>query len=111
MSTTAKERQKLKLWQRLLAISVVLVLVGSCLGYAVNTDFGKVQVKDMSFVTDSGVSLAGTLYIPDGTSAENPAPAVIVQHGGNCNHETMSAFSVLLHCFPVWDSRLCLQRA
>ncbi len=96
MSTTAKERQKLKLWQRLLAISVVLILVGSCLGYAVNTDFGKVQVKDMSFVTDSGVSLAGTLYIPDGTSAENPAPAVIVQHGGNCNHETMSAFSVEL---------------
>ena len=102
MDNTTKNDQKkplwqgLKLWQKLIAIAVLLIFAGSVLGYAVNTDFGKVQVKDMSFVTDSGVSIAGSLYIPDGASEENPAPAVVVQHGGNCNRETMSSFSVEL---------------
>lgn len=96
MSTTTKTGQKLNLWQRLLIIAMALILVGSCLGYAVNTNFGSVQVKDMSFVTDSAVAVAGTMYIPNGASAENQAPAVIIQHGGNCNRETMSAYSVEL---------------
>ena len=96
MKTKVRQRAKMQTWQRLLIIALALIIVGTALGYAVNTNFGSVTVRDMSFVTDSGVALAGTLYIPEGASAETPAPAVVVQHGGNCNRETMSSFSVEL---------------
>ena len=96
METKAAEKSRAKLRNRLLAIALVLILVGSYLGYAVNTAFGDVEVRDVSFVTDSAVSMAGTMYIPVGVSSENKAPAVVVQHGGNCNRETMSSFSVEL---------------
>lgn len=96
MDTISTKKKRFVLWQRLVIAAVALLLVGSALGYMINTNFGKVTVKDMNFVTDAGVSLAGTLYIPKEATPDNPAPAVIVQHGGNCNRETMSSFSVEL---------------
>ena len=66
MKTKVRQRAKMQTWQRLLIIALALIIVGTALGYAVNTNFGSVTVRDMSFVTDSGVALAGTLYIPEG---------------------------------------------
>lgn len=85
-----------ELWFRLLIISLVLIIVGSTISAAVNTSGGTVTVRNIEFVTDSNVSIAGSLYVPDSATPEHPAPAVYVQHGGNCTRETMSTFSTEL---------------
>ena len=84
------------LWFKLFVISLALMLVGSSMAAFVNTSGGTVSVRTVEFVTDSNVSIAGTLYVPATASPETPAPAVYVQHGGNSTRETMSHFATEL---------------
>ena len=85
-----------ELWFRLMIISLVLILVGSIMSAVTNTSGGTVNVRNVEFVTDSNVSISGSLYVPNSASQENPAPAVYVQHGGNCSREYMSTFAIEL---------------
>ena len=50
---------------------------------AVLTSGYSVQTESISFVTDEGVTLEGTLFVPSNATAENPAAGVLVCPGGN----------------------------
>ena len=86
-----KEKSK-----RLLAVSVILMLVSMTAAGLLQTDFGKVTVKDIRTETDAGLTLSGLLYVPDSATAETPAPAVVVVHGWWKTRESQSSTAMEL---------------
>jgi len=68
-------------------IALILCLVSSVGASLFQTDFGKIDYHDMTFVTDSGHELDALLLIPQNATAENPAPAIVVSHGWYNNRE------------------------
>lgn len=73
-------KDKKKLPQILIALSLVLILAGSILAQLFNTSFHRVSVDRISFETGSG-TLSGLLYLPKGASESDPRPTVVVTHG------------------------------
>ena len=83
MNATPKKRTA-KFW---LCIALVICLI-SCIGASVvQTNFGKVTIKDLRFETSSGHQMSALLLIPDNATAENPAPAIVCSHGWYNNRE------------------------
>ncbi|MCU1578961.1 MAG: hypothetical protein JWP19_1165 [Rhodoglobus sp.] len=74
-----------------LALSLVLVVLSSIVASAVQTSGYTVAVKDMSWETSSGESMSALLFKPNGVSADNKAPAIIVAHGWWNNKEMQDA--------------------
>lgn len=74
-----------------LALSLVLCLVSAMGASFVQTSAGSVTVKDMRWETSSGEMMSALLFKPDGVSADNPVPAIIVSHGWWNNREMQDA--------------------
>lgn len=70
----------------LLVISVVLVLISMLVSGAVQTSFGKVDVREISIVTEVG-TLTGYLLVPSTATVDSPAPAIVTSHGYLNNRE------------------------
>lgn len=64
-----------------LVISIILMLVSCIFTCMIQTNFGKVTVKEINWVTDNGYSMNAWLFIPDTATTENPAPAIVTSHG------------------------------
>ncbi len=79
---------------RLLAIALVIILGGSLLANAINTAGGTVTVKDVRWADSKGNLVSALLYVPDGVTVENPAPAMLVIGGGDTNREAFSNWSL-----------------
>ncbi|MXV64214.1 alpha/beta fold hydrolase [Natronorubrum sp. JWXQ-INN-674] len=80
-----------------LAIGIGLLLVaGGTLLATWTTTGGDVDVRETTIKTESGLELAGTVYEPDGASADDPAPAVALFHGYTGTQGTMSSFAIEL---------------
>ena len=62
-------------------IALILCLVSSVGASLFQTDFGKIDYHDMTFVTDSGHELDALLLVPENATAATPAPAIVVSHG------------------------------
>lgn len=77
-----------------LIISLVLILMGSILGYAIQTDYGKIDIKEVQFTGTYGNAIHGYLYIPKGVSKDKPAPAVVNVHGYINTKEVQTGFSI-----------------
>ena len=73
--------------QRWVVIALLLCLISSLGASIFQTNFGKIDYHDMTFVTDSGHELDALLLIPQNATAENPAPAIVVSHGWYNNRE------------------------
>ena len=65
----------------ILAISLVLMLLSCIFTSMIQTNFGSVAVKEINWVTDNGYTMNAWVFIPDGATAETPAPAVVTSHG------------------------------
>ncbi|MBG6056102.1 pimeloyl-ACP methyl ester carboxylesterase [Salinibacterium sp. CAN_S4] len=74
-----------------LALSLVLVMLSAIGASLIQTSAYTVTVKDMNWETSSGQSLSALLYKPNGVSADNPAPAIVVAHGWWNNKEMQDA--------------------
>ena len=79
-----KVKKNAKRW---LCIAMVLMLVGMIGASMVQTSGGKVTVKDLRWENTMGFQQSGLLFVPDGVSAENPVPAIVVSHGMFNNRE------------------------
>lgn len=73
-----------KFW---LCIALVLCLISAVGASLVQTNFGKVTIKDLRFETASGHQMSALLFVPDTATAENPAPTIICSHGWYNNRE------------------------
>lgn len=65
----------------LIVVSLILMIMGSLLAYAVQTDGGAVDVKEVKFAIRDGQVITGILYTPKDVSSKNPGPAVLALHG------------------------------
>lgn len=74
-----------------LILSLVLVLISAVGASLVQTDGGKVAVKDMQWETSSGRMLNALLFKPESATVDSPAPAVVVAHGWWNNREMQDA--------------------
>lgn len=84
----SKKRQAEK-W---LCIAIALMLISMIGASLVQTSGGKVTVKDICWDTSLGIKMSGILFVPDGASADNPAPAVVLCHGMYNNKEMQDAY-------------------
>ena len=71
----------------LVIISLLICLVSSIGSSLFQTNFGKVEYHDMTFVTESGHELDALLLVPKTATADNKAPAIVVSHGWYNNRE------------------------
>jgi dienelactone hydrolase len=70
-----------------LAIALLLCIVSMIGSSLVQTNFGKVTVKDMRWETASGEMMSALLFVPDNATAKTPAPAIVASHGWYNNRE------------------------
>ena len=61
----------------------------------IETDFGKVDIETGVITTDLG-DISYKLYIPETASLDNKAPAVLLLHGYQNDHETSDAYGIEL---------------
>ncbi|MEG1720736.1 MAG: acetylxylan esterase [Pseudoflavonifractor sp.] len=84
---TTMKKSGTKKSTRILCLAMVLLLV-SCIGASlVQTNFGKVTMKDLRWETASGHEMSALLFVPEGATAEHPAPAIVTSHGWYNNRE------------------------
>lgn len=80
--------------RRLLIIALIMILVGGFLAWTTQTSGGSITIKDVRWVAPSGTQMSALLYIPEGVSAENPAPGVVAIHGYINSRETQDGFAI-----------------
>ena len=83
-----RSKKKASVW---LCIAIALMLVSMVFASCIQTSWGKVTVKDLRWETTMGFEMSGLLFVPDGVSAENKAPAIVVSHGMFNNREMQDA--------------------
>jgi len=81
----------------LVALIVLLVLTFGCIFAAdvIQRSNGSVKVTESSFISPEG-EIAYKLYVPESATSSSPAPAVLLLHGYQNDHETCSAFAIEL---------------
>ena len=83
-----KVKKSAKKW---LCISIALMLLSAIVVSFIQTDGGKVTMKDLKIETDDGYAMSCYLFVPDSATAETPAPAVVTSHGYLNNKEMQDA--------------------
>ena len=79
-----------------LIVSIALIIVGIAGSFILQTNSGKTTIRNVTIESESGHTLAMDVYIPENATAETPAPAIFVQHGGNNNKEEMQHYCIEL---------------
>ncbi len=79
---------------RILIIALLLILLGGFVSWTVQTSGGSTTIKDVRWVGSNGTMMSGLLYIPEGVTAENPAPGIVAIHGYINSRETQDGFSI-----------------
>ena len=75
--------------------ALLLIVGGGLLAHFIQTSNGT-TIKDIRFAGSDGQIISALLYIPEGVSSENPAPAVVAIHGYINTRETQDAFAIEL---------------
>ena len=83
-----KVRKQARLW---LCISLALILLCGIVVSTVQTDGGKVVMKELNLEADAGYSMSAYLFIPPNATAETPAPGIVTSHGYLNNKEMQDA--------------------
>lgn len=81
---------------RLALIGAILIIVAGCVAALVQTDGGKVAIRDLRFAASNGTVMSALLYVPKGATAKTPAPAILAVHGYINSRETQSGFAIEL---------------
>ncbi|MHC1692927.1 MAG: hypothetical protein AB9828_07865 [Sphaerochaetaceae bacterium] len=76
--------------------TLILVALSLFLTIGSDTAFGKVEVSHLVLATGDGDELNCLLYRPRTATADNPAPAVMLAHGGNDMAEQMTSYCIEL---------------
>ncbi|MDR1894718.1 MAG: alpha/beta fold hydrolase [Spirochaetales bacterium] len=77
-------KKKAKFW---LITALALCLVSVIGASLIQSNGGRVTIKDLRWETTKGYQMSGLLFVPKGVTAENKAPAIVVSHGMYNNRE------------------------
>jgi pimeloyl-ACP methyl ester carboxylesterase len=79
---------------RLALLGAIIVLVAGIIASLVQTDGGKVAIRDLRFAGSNGTVMSALLYVPAGATAKTPAPAILAVHGYINSRETQDGFAI-----------------
>ena len=68
-------------------VALVLLFVGFIGSWLAQTAGGRISVREISFETETGMTMSAILAVPDTATAETPAPAIVTVHGWYNNKE------------------------
>jgi pimeloyl-ACP methyl ester carboxylesterase len=74
--------------RQVFVLSLILVTSSILIAYAVQTDFGRIDIRYISIVNEEGFTVTGKLYKPVTATVENPASGVLLLHGMNNDKDT-----------------------
>ncbi len=77
-------------------ICVILLVLASLKGWLIQTDFGKIDVSNVTYKNYNGIPIRAKLMRPVSATPVHPAPGVIYIHGYQNNRETGDAYSIEL---------------
>ena len=80
------------------------MLVSAVATMVIQTGGGSITIKELHWETDGGFAMDGWLFIPDGATAENPAPGIVTSHGMYNNKGMQDANVGAMWCWR----RICL---
>ncbi len=78
---------------KFIVIALCLIIFGSLIAHAVNTNTGKVDVSEITYETERG-TMSAYLYMPEGAGADNPRPVIVLAHGYLNNKQMQDATAV-----------------
>lgn len=64
------------------------------MAWRTQTAGGTVTISDVRWMGSNGAMMSGLLYVPDGVTAENPAPGIVAIHGYINSRETQDGFAI-----------------
>ena len=79
-----------------LAVCIALMIITAAVGHMIQTSWGTVSTQEITFTTDVGATVHAKLYVPEGATAETPAPAVILCHGYTASLDAMEPNAIEL---------------
>lgn len=79
---------------RLAIIGLCIVLVGGIVAALVQTDGGRIAIRDLRFNGPDGSVMSALLYIPPNATAKTPAPGILAVHGYINSRETQDGFAI-----------------
>ena len=79
---------------KLLLIALILILMGGVMAWRTQTAGGTITIKDVRWMGSNGTMMSGLLYVPNGVTAENPAPGIVAIHGYINSRETQDGFAI-----------------
>ena len=77
-------------------LSALLLILSTVLVIGVDTDWGNVEVTHLVIPTADGDEVNALMYKPATATPENPAPCVLLAHGGNDMMEQMTSYALEL---------------
>ena len=77
-----------------LAALLLILLAAIVLAWLVQRDFGNVDVTNVRFANENGISIRAKLLRPVAATATNPLPGAVYVHGYQNNRETSDPYSV-----------------
>ena len=79
-----------------LAVCIALMIITAAVGHMIQTSWGTVSTQEITFTTDVGATVHAKLYVPQGATADTPAPAVILCHGYTASLDAMEPNAIEL---------------
>ena len=79
-----------------LLLCVVITLAAQILANAAMTNWYTVEVSNITFENQNGLTVRGKLYKPENATEANPAPGVVYLHGYQNNRETSDPYGIEL---------------
>ena len=92
----ARKRDSMKKSLKILLSCMAAFFVSLCILNTTLTAGGTVHTEAVSFVTDDGVNMTGTLYVPKSASVDHPAAGIVTAPGGNTPHTFYSSYQIEL---------------
>ena len=80
--------------KKMFTMALLVVIIGSLIGFYFNTDGGDITVRDIRYTGKDGQMLSALLYVPSNATNKTPAPAMIGMHGYVNSRETQDAFAI-----------------
>ena len=94
MEKAAYSKKRLRKAAIVTAALFVVMLAFSVLQWGIASDFGNIKITRVTFVGEGGAEQSGLMFIPNGVSAQNPAPAIINYHGRNNSSYNMINWAI-----------------
>ncbi|OOF53039.1 alpha/beta hydrolase [Rodentibacter trehalosifermentans] len=74
---------------------LILSLCGAYFSSLIESDFGRIDVRTVSFVTEENQPMVAKLYHPHSATAETPKPGLLALHGYQSDKEATTTFGAL----------------